>query len=425
MTIVEHKSVCRYCAGSCGVIAGVEDNRLISIRGDKQHPLSRGYTCIKGLQGDYALNAPDRILRPLKRTPSGGFEEISLTQALDEIAEQIRSLIVEDGPQAVATFKGTQAYFNAPLSEMLPAWSASIGSSSFFSTMTIDQSAKWVAVERTGLWAGDRHHFLDSDVVMIVGANPLLSIGVGGMVTLNTTKQFKAAKQRGMKLIVIDPRRSETAVLADLHLQVRPGEDPTLLAGILREILVHAWEDADFCRDYVAQLDELRSAVDGFTVEYVEHRTGIPSALIREAARMFAHDQKRGFATTGTGPSMAPHSNLSEHLVECLNITCGRMNRAGDIIRNAGVLRPRTMVAEVIPPRRSWESGPKSRVRGFGSMFGEMMSATIPEEILTPGKGRIRAFLSAAAIQRAHFLIRKNQSRRLRPSPCLSPSSLL
>jgi len=355
--------------------------------------MSKGYACIKGLQGAYALNAPDRILRPLKRNPSGSFDEIDLEQALDEISQKMATIMGEDGSQSIATFKGTQAYMHAPLAEIIRNWMTAIDSPSLFSTMTIDQSAKLVAMERLGVWAGDRHHMLESDVLMIVGGNPLVSIAVIGVTPFNMTLQLKAAKARGMKLIVVDPRKTETAKIADIHLQVRPGQDPALFAGLIREVLHKGWEDRNFCTDYVSGLEEMRAAVEGFTVDVVQQRTGVPANLIKAAARMFALESKRGFATTGTGPSMAPHSNLSEHLIQCLNIICGRFNREGEAVQGAGLIRPRQFVAEVIPPQRTWERGHKSRVRGFGMLFGEMMSATLPEEILTPGKGRIRALV--------------------------------
>jgi anaerobic selenocysteine-containing dehydrogenase len=375
------------------VLVTVENGRAISIRGDREHPLSKGYSCIKGLQGAYALNAPDRITRPLKRMPNGALIEIGLDQALDEIAASMKRIIAEDSPRSIAVFKGTQANMHAPLVEMIKRWTEAIGSPSLFSTVTIDQSAKFVAIERLGLWLADRHHFLDSEVVMIVGGNPLVSISVLGITPCNMTKQFKAAKARGMKLIVVDPRRTETAAAADIHLQLRPGEDVVLFAGLLREILAQGWEDADFCRDYVADVKALREAVAPFTLDVVAERAGVPAAQIHAAAKMFAHDCRRGFTSTGTGPNMGPRSNLAEHLIQCMNVVCGRFNRAGDQVRGAGLIRPRPMIAQVMPPRRGWESGVRSRVRQVGTLAGEMMSGTLPEEILTPGEGRIRALV--------------------------------
>jgi anaerobic selenocysteine-containing dehydrogenase len=392
MTKVLHPSICRICAGACGVVVTTENGKVTDVRGDHDHALSRGYACIKGLSSGAAHHAEDRILTPLKKMPNGSFEAISLSRALDEIADRLKMQIEAYGPRSIATFKGTQGYMSHSLAPILPAWMAAIGSPNLFSTMTIDQSAKIVSMGRLGMWGAGRHHFQDSDVTMIVGGNPLVSISVQGITPFNITKQFKDARTRGHKLIVIDPRVSETAKFADIHLQVIPGQDAVLLAAIIREILANGWEDQAFCRDYVVQLEELRAAVEPATLALAEKQAGVPRALIAAAAKMFASDSKRGTATTGTGPSLSPHSNLSEHLVEVLNVICGRFNRAGEMVRNPGLLRPAPAIAEVIPPNRHWEHGPKSNVRGFGCIGGEMPSATLPEEILEADESnRIRA----------------------------------
>ncbi|WP_340268811.1 molybdopterin-containing oxidoreductase family protein [Sphingobium mellinum] len=403
--IEKRHSACRYCVGNCGVIVDVDvrTGRAIDLRGDREHPLTKGYACIKGLQGVYALNAPDRILRPLKRNEEGGFDEIPLEQALDEIAARMQVCLAEDGPHSVAVYKGTQGFTHAPLLEIVRRWLESIGSPYMFTTWTIDQSNKFVAAERLGVWGGDAHHMLESEVMMIVGGNPLVSIGMMGITPTNVTKQFKAAKERGMKLIVVDPRRSETAALADLHLQIRPGQDVALFAGLLREVLANGWEDSEFCRAHVIQMDELRDAVEPFTIDMVSERTGLSAEDVRLAARMFAHDARRGGAFSGTGPSMAPHSNLSEHLIQALNVICGRYNREGDVVRGAGLIRPRTFVAQVYPPRRSWQREPKMRATGYGTLNGEMMTAALPDEILTPGAGRVRSLIVVGGNPAAAF----------------------
>lgn len=396
----EAKSTCRICIATCGVKMTIEDDRVASIRGDKDHPLSRGYACIKGLSAHEAMNAPGRILHPLKRTADGSWERIPLAQALDEIAAKMTTIMAEDGPESAALFKGTQAYLNVAAAPMLEDFMRAIGSPSFFTTMTIDQSAKFVGMNRIGMWGAPNHHFHDSDVLLLVGANPLVSLSVMGIIPFNMTKQFRDAKARGMKLIVIDPRVSETAQVADLHLQVRPGEDPALMAGIVHEILANGWQDKEFCESNVSQLDELRASIEAFTPDYASRRTGVPAAQITEAARIFAANSRKGCAFSSTGPNMAGRSNLAEHLIQTINVICGRFLRAGDKLRNSGVLNPLWLqppIADVIPPMRQFDTGPKSRVRGIGAMFGEMMSGTLPEEILVPGKGRIRSLLVTGA----------------------------
>jgi len=342
MGSTEVKSFCRICIGACGTVLTLDDSGQIkAIRADKEHPASGGYVCVKGLQAPVVHNGPQRLLHPRKRNPDGTFTTIPLEQALDEIADRIRRIIERDGPEAVAAFRGTQSGLNSTAYFILPAWLAAIGSPSFFSTMTVDQSAKWVTVERLGAWGAGRHGFHDSEVLMVFGGNPLVSISTAGFDTINVARQIKDAKARGMKLIVVDPRLTETARHADLFLQPRPGEDPAIAAGLLRIILTEGWQDTEFCARYVENLEGLRRAVEPFTPEYVERRAGLPSGKLREAAELFAHGAKRGAAIGGTGPDMAAHSNLAEHLIECLNVVCGRYLRAGERVPNPGVLVPR------------------------------------------------------------------------------------
>ncbi|MEP7348626.1 MAG: molybdopterin-dependent oxidoreductase [Sphingorhabdus sp.] len=396
---VTHEAVtsCRICAGQCGLTVQIADGRVVAAKGDRTNPQTRGYACIKGLTLHEAHASPDRILRPLKRSDSGDFVEIPLSQALDEIAAKLTYIIARDGPDAVAGFRGTMNYSNALANAMLPSWLASIGSRSFFSTMTIDQSAKWVTADRLGSWAAGRDPFEVADVLLLVGTNPLVSLSTFNFPLQNPVKAVKEAKARGLKLVVIDPRRSETAQFADVHLQPFPGEDVAVLAAILNIIIAQGWHDADFCEAYVDGFAAFRDAISHFTPEPVTARTGVSAADLVSAATAFAAPKNgrslRGSAASGTGPNMAAHSNLAEHLVEALNVVCGRYARPGDPVMNPGVLGPRfPHNAQVNPPSRAWETSWRD-TQGFGMIFGERMSATLPDAILSGGDDKIRALI--------------------------------
>lgn len=392
----EVRSFCRICVGSCGLKLTVdEDDRLVEARGDHDDPMTMGYACIKGLEAPAFHNHPDRILRPLKRQPDGSFAPIGLEQALDEIAEQIRTAIEEDGPEAIGAFRGGGGILTASASNM-PTWFLNaLGSHNVYSTLTIDQSAKMVSVGRLGIWPAGRTPFHAADVMMIFGSNPLVSISTMSFDGRNAAKRMKDARARGMKLIVVDPRLTETARYADVFLQPYPGEDASIAAGMLRQILTEGWEDKTFCDAHVGDLTSLRRAVEPFTPAYVAARAGIKAADLIRAAQMFARDSSRGPATSGTGVDMSPHSNLSEHLIECLNVVCGRYMREGEVIPNPGILRPSwPRRAEVMPAPRWWEQGHKSRVGGYGMFDGEMCTGVLADEILTPGPGRIRCLIN-------------------------------
>ncbi len=416
----EKLSFCRLCMGHCGVVATVDDaGQLLRIRGDHDDPQTLGYACFKGLTAPEAHQSPDRILAPMKRMPDGRFAEIPLAQALDEIADKLRTILAEDGPEAVAGYKGGGAFFTSSSLRMLGSFLDAIGSPKAFSSVTIDQSAKAVAVGRIGIWPPGRTPFHRGDVFLIVGGNPLVSVSTNGFDTRNPLKRLKEAQARGMKLIVIDPRASETAKQADLHLQPLPGEDSVILAGLIHIILEQGWHDRAFCDRYADDVDALRRAVAGFTPTFVAARASVAEADLVAIADLFARQCRTGAATSATGPDMSPHGNLSEHLVECLNVICGRLLREGDKLDHPGAIGARyPRKAEVMPAPRWWEKGYKSRVGEFGRMDGELPTGILADEILMPGRGRVRALVvhggnPASAIPDTKKVVRALESLEL------------
>jgi len=396
--ISTHKSFCRFCHACCAIDVDVADGKVVKVRGDRGNSMFRGYTCIKGRELPAQHNHPDRLRSSLRRK-GDEFEEISSEQALDEIAERVRAIIDEHGPRAVAVYCGTGAYQCATGLNVAKAWMKGLGSPSFYSSVTIDQPAKVVISTQIGMWQGGVQSFESADVVMMIGNNPLISSfsPQGTIPGFSAADKLRTAKRRGLRLICIDPRHTELAKQADLHLQPIPGEDPTLLAGMLRVILTEELHDQDFCERFVEGLDELRQAVMPFELSNVSAQTGVPADQIEAAARMFA-EGPRGIAGTGTGPSMAPHSTLMEHLVTCLNVVCGRFNREGDRIINPGVLSPRQQYKAQVTPasvmQGIFRSGAAPRVRGIAPILGEQPTSSIPEEILTEGEGQIRALIN-------------------------------
>jgi anaerobic selenocysteine-containing dehydrogenase len=394
------KSYCRICSAFCAVDVRIEDGRVTSVRGDASDPVTGGYTCVKGRQLPHQVHGPERLRSSLARGPDGRFQPIGSERAMDEIADKLQRIVETHGPRAVATYSGTAAYFNSAALPVVKAWHAGIGSPSNYSTLTIDQPAKIIAVARQGVWGGGAHTFASSDVVLSVGNNPIAS-GLtlpGGVPGINPIKQLNEARRRGLKVICVDPRRTELARRSHLHLQVRPGEDPTLLAAMLRVILEEGRHDEAFCRDHVAGLAELRAAIADFTPDYAETRSGVPAEQMIEAARLFAAGP-RGCASSGTGPDMAPRACLTEQLLSATNALCGRYNREGDEIPNPGVLSPalprpaQAVPPELLPPFLRFGTGPRSRFRGLAQLCEEMPTATLADEILEPGEGQVRALI--------------------------------
>jgi anaerobic selenocysteine-containing dehydrogenase len=385
---------CRVCHASCPMEVDVVDNQVIAVRGVLDDPLFEGYTCIKGRQIPDQMADPNRLRGPLRRRPDGTFESVDSSEALDEIAAELRRIIDTYGPRAVASYTGTGGYQNSVAVPAARAFHQGIDSVSFYTSVTIDQPAKGLAMLRLGGWEAGYQNFTESDVHMAIGYNSMVSsyAPIGGLQGTNPFVVMRRRKAEGMKLIVIDPRRTELAGFADIHLQIRPGEDPTLLAGMIRIVLDEGLHDHEFCDRWVSQLGELTDAVDGFTLDYVAERCQLDADDIVAATRLFASGP-RGTAGTGTGPNMAAHSSLTEHLTVVLNTILGRVNREGDLIENGLLLYPEMPHRAQTTAPRAPASGPPSRLRNLRGYRGEMPTAALAEEILTPGEGRIRALI--------------------------------
>jgi anaerobic selenocysteine-containing dehydrogenase len=396
--VVTKKTFCRICSAFCGMEVDVVDNRVVAVRGDTSDALSGGYTCVKGRQIPDQMNG-ERLLASMKRQPDGSYAPIDREVALDEIAERIRTLNGESGARAIATYIGTMGAYSAGSYAVVRSWMAALGSPQYFTSLSIDQLAKVYAVARMGVWGGGLQRFETADVVMVIGNNPLVSgLAVPGAAPgFNPSATLDSAKRRGLKVICVDPRRTELAKRADLHLQLRPGSDAALLAGMVRVILDEKLHDQEFCDQWAEGLAELRQAIDSFTPEVVEAHTDIPAALMIEAARLFAAGP-RGIVGSGTGPNMAPFPNTMEVMVATLNVICGRVCREGEEANTPQVLGqelPRP--AQVFPPEflpdniRLDPDAPASRIRGIKQVCGEMPTPVLAEEILQPGDGQVRA----------------------------------
>ena len=392
--ISTHLTFCRFCHASCPIEVDLQGGQAVAIRGVPEDPIFAGYTCIKGRQIPEQMTHPQRLLKSLRRRPDGTFEELSSSEAMDEIATQLRRIIDTYGPRSVASYTGTGGYQNSLAVPAARAFHQGFDSPSFYTSVTIDQPAKSTAPFRVGIWEAGYQDFSNADVLLAIGYNPMVSSfsPVGGLQGTNPYVVLREAKNRGMKLIVIDPRRTEFATQADIHLAPKPGEDPTLMAGILKVVIDEGLFDHEFCDLWVSDLAQLADAVSTFTLDYVSARCDVPADDIVAAARMFATAQ-RGTSGTGTGPSMAPHSSLTEHLSIALNTICGRVNREGDSLESGYFLYPQTPRRAQVHAARTPATGAPSRMRNLRGIRGEMLTTTLAEEILTPGDGQVRALI--------------------------------
>ncbi|MEJ7933924.1 molybdopterin-dependent oxidoreductase [Sphingobium sp. AN558] len=395
-----HITYCRNCSAACGIEVTTEGDRISNIRGVKEHPVSQGYFCIKGMATRDFHNGDDRLAASLRRTEDGSFQPVEAETAMDDIYERLSRIIAEHGPESVALYYGTGANSNVLSSAAAKAWMHMIGSPFIFSSMTVDQSAKFITAGRMGSFLPGKHRLDSADLIMIVGSNPAASHGTYGLPSPNPIKHVRSARAKGTKFIVVDPRATELARSADLHVPVRPGEDPALFAGLIRIVIEEELYDKTFCERFTTSFGRLRDAVHSFTPDYVAQRTGVDVATLYEAARMFATANKKS-AMSGTGPNMARDSNLAEHLIEAFNAICGGYRSAGDIVHNMGYFGGATLASSgggdireaVAPPSRSWESGPRMRTVDIGQIGGEFPTSRLPLEIQGNEKGKIRALI--------------------------------
>jgi anaerobic selenocysteine-containing dehydrogenase len=389
-------TICRVCHAGCSVLVEIEDGRPIAVKGDPENPLYQGFCCVKGRNMAAQWASPRRLLHTMKRQPDGRHAPIPVEQAMDEIAERLTRIRNESGPRAIATYSGTMATnAGAANGAVTSAFVKAIGSRMGFNSNTIDQPGKMVAAALMGSWMAPPTPFSEARVLLLIGCNPLVAMS-GGIPHTNPGRSLTDALAQGLRLIVIDPRRSETARRAHLHLQPRPGEDVAIVAALIRVILEEGLADDAFLAEHCEGVEALRRSVASFTPERVARRADLPAEALVEAARLFA-TRGPGVATAGTGPNMSGHTTLFEYLVRCLNTICGRWQREGERVAEPPCLgQPTTPKAQAMPPMREYAYGfgEKIRVRDLANTAAGMPTAALADEILMPGAGRVRALIS-------------------------------
>lgn len=391
------QSTCRSCNAYCPVNVTIDNGIVLKVEGNPDAPLYEGFICPKGRAITAEHSSSTRLTRTLKRMPDGSQQPISNERLVEEISVRLRDIVDKYGPRSVAAFLGSGPTITQPAAAAMSlAFMAALGSNSFFSDNTIDQPGILVAEALHGNWAGGRLRPEKLEVFLMVGGNPIIS---KQYFSQNPGQQLKRFIKNGMKLIVIDPRRTETARRAHVHLQCIPGEDPSIIAGLIHLVIKTGLTNRRFVDLNAEGFDELWKAVSAFTPEYVAARAGVDQQGLREAAR-FIGEAKTGDFGSGVGPTMATRGTLTVYLMRCLQTLRGFWASEGDEAIHPRVLMPRVQFkAQPAAPRAAWGFGRKMRIRGLQQTVAGMPTAALPEEILTPGEGQIRAlFLHSGAM---------------------------
>lgn len=432
VSVAKVHTLCRMCHLSCSLVVDMVDGKPVQVRGDKDNPIFQGFSCIRGRQlGQYGT-LPSRLKHSLARNAAGELQPVSVDQAVEEIATKLKNIIDEHGPRSVAIYNGTWGMMNNATTVFAMAFIEAIGSPMLFTPESIDQPGKAIAAALHGRWLGGVQRNADGyDVMLLIGSNPPVSgggpFGLAPAITLP-----KVMKEGNTKLIVCDPRQTETAKHADIHLQVRPGQDAAVLAGIIHVILEEGLGDPAFVAENAQGLDELRAAVAPFNPETVASQAGISAEHLRTTARLYG-TASRGLVHVGTGPNMNGWGTLNEYLGRVLTTLCGHWPRAGERLGNPGVLvKIPDAIAATMGPTPANGFGEKVRVHGLSMAASGMPTAALSDEILLPGEGQVRALLSiggnpmgAFPDQEKTFAALKNLDLLISFDPRLSPTSRL
>ena len=374
----------------CGLTLEVEAGRIRSIRGDKDDPLSRGFLCPKATALQDIHEDPDRLRFPVRRTAEG-WQRLSWKQALDETAERLLRLQAEHGRDAVAVYLGNPTVHNLGTLLLGVPFLKALGTHNRYSATSVDQLPHHLAAL---LMFGHQLLLPIPDVdrtafFLVLGANPAVSNG-SLMSAPGMPLRLKALKARGGRLVVVDPRRTETAELADTHLFIRPGTDALLLLAMLHTLFAERRVRPASVAPFVDGIDALEQLVLEFPPEVAAGPTGVEAHAIRTLARDFAAAPS-AVAYGRMGLSTQEFGGLAQWLLNVLNTVTGNLDRAG----GAMFTRPALDVIGSGSSRGHFARR-HSRVRQLPEFGGEFPASALAEEIVTPGPGRVRALVTVA-----------------------------
>ena len=392
MSTTLHHRACHLCEAICGLTIATHteadgSTQILSIKGDAEDRFSRGHICPKAVALQDIPNDPDRLQQPMRRIGSE-WQPIAWDDAFALVAERLAAIQARHGHNAVAVYQGNPSVHNYGLMTHSNYFLGLLKTRNRFSATSVDQLPHHLTSHLLyghGLLIPipDIDH---TDFMLILGGNPLASNG-SLMTVPDVEKRLKAIQKRGGKLVVVDPRRSETAAIADQHVFVRPGEDAALLCGLLNTLFAEGLTRASHLP--ISDLDAVRSAIDGFTAEAMSARCGVPAATIRQLARDFAGADK-AVCYGRMGVSTQVFGTLCQWLVQLLNLVSGNLDRVG------GVLCTEPAVDIVAATSGGHFNRWQSRVSGLPEYSGELPVAALAEEMLSAGDGQVRALVTVA-----------------------------
>ncbi len=332
-----HYIACNLCEAICGLEIKLENGQIKSIKGDKLDPISKGHICSKAVALQDIYNDPDRLRTPIKKT-ADGWKSISWNQAFDEVTSNLKRIQREHGRNAVAIYLGNPTVHNLDAMLFGPVFFRTLRTKNRYSATSVDQLPEQLA---SLLMFG--HSLLlplpdldRTDFHIIFGANPVVSNG-SLMTAPGVTKRLKAIRKRGGKLVVVDPRKTETAAIADQHLFIKPGSDVFMLLAMLHVVFNENLQTLGTVGDFARGMHVIENLVKNYPPEYVTSTTGIDPDNLRTLVRDFC---VAGHASCygRIGVSTQQYGTLTQWLINVFNIVTGNLDVAGgNHVRKTGI----------------------------------------------------------------------------------------
>ena len=379
------------CEPHCGFEVEVESGRMTAARPDRRHPITAGYACIKGMHVTDYQNDPDRLLYPVRRG-GAGWERISWEVAIPEIGRKLRAIRDAHGPRAIATYWGNAA--DSVTISLANAFCGAFGSPNSFNVLSLEYTDRGIVADRM---LGNENLTLQPDAArakfaLLLGTNPLVT---NGMTLLQRRPRIaadiKSIQRNGGRVVVVDPRRTETAKVADEQVAIRPGTDLFLLIGMMRRIIETRAYDAAFVERHTTGFGEWCRLVGAVDLDRVAAITDIPRLTIERLADEFAAADG-AFATSRVGVQTSHNATLTEWAVQTLNAFTANVDRPGGVYFNPGFFDVPALIAQFTKRRNP----APSRIGDYPQIFGGPPAPVFADDVLSDDPERIRALVVVA-----------------------------
>ncbi|MGQ0465125.1 MAG: molybdopterin-containing oxidoreductase family protein [Sporichthyaceae bacterium] len=387
---MEKATFCRICEPLCGMIATVEDGKLIGLRADKDDPHSKGFSCTKGAAMAEVVNDPDRITVPMRRVGGPGeFEPCTWDEALADIAARFAKLRRTQGPKSLAVHEGNPPYFSYSAAFWGKQFACALGTPWFYGINSEDGASRVGAFKI--LYGHCAHMPIPdiprTDVLVVMGANPWVSKG-SFVHDPRIREHMTGVTERGGRVFVVDPRRTQTAKTFD-HVPIKAATDAWFLLSVLHVLLGEGHYDREFVARWTTGFEFWADAVKRYSPEDAQAHTGVPAETVREIARAIG-GAKAAVVYGRTGTCTQEFGTLNNVLQDFVNIVTGNLQRAGGWVWAWSPVHT-TVLAEKL--NFATFGKVRTRVRGLPDAYGFLPSSALAEEITTPGEGQIRGVM--------------------------------